>query len=64
MGLRAFFERLEQLVGRFNRWFAPAALASGGLEGTTPEQADPGRVTTVPGELERPGADGREDERD
>jgi hypothetical protein len=59
MTIRGIFRRLDRLAGRFNRWFAPAALATGAVKGGRVEQADPQRVAAILGEIDKrkpPGA--------
>jgi hypothetical protein len=48
MGLAAFIRRLDRLAGRFNRWFAPAAVASTVERNTSSGvTADPTSVVAV-----------------
>ena len=57
VGIGAFFGRVDRLIGRFNRWFAPAAIASGAVKDGRGPQADAQRVAAVLGELKKPPAD-------
>jgi hypothetical protein len=50
--LAAMFGRFERLIGRFNKWLAPAAIASGTVTGKG-RSADPRNVTAILTELER-----------
>ena len=53
MGLRRFLD-LDRLAGRFNRWFGPAAIATGVEEHGDPNrQTNPSAVVAVLGEVER-----------
>jgi hypothetical protein len=59
MGLGAWLGKLDGVVGRFNRWIAPAALAtnaerSGASKGVPP---DPVAIVAALGELERERSD-------
>jgi hypothetical protein len=65
VGLGDFARRIDRLVGRFNRWLGPAAIASDSLrsEGTV-VQADPTAVVAGLGEIQKDrGADDEGDER-
>jgi hypothetical protein len=49
MGFGAFIRRLDRLAGRFNRWFAPAAI---GANVETGRKIDAMRVAAVLREIE------------
>ena len=62
MGLGAVVGKLDRLVGGFNRWFAPAAVAtnaarSGVSKGVPPDSA---AVVATLGEIEREDDPGEE----
>ena len=61
VSVAAFLRRLDRLVGRFNRWLEPAALASNAETGNPgPGSVDAARITAILGEIERGGASGQD----
>jgi hypothetical protein len=62
VSVSGFLERVDRLAGRFNRWFAGAAVATSVEHSGTaggPPVVDPTAVVTALGEIERerpPGA--------
>jgi hypothetical protein len=66
VGLGDFARRLDRLVGSFNRWFGPAAIAAGSVrsEGGIVQTADPTAVVAGLGEIQKDrGPDDEGDER-
>src|SRR5215203_3735888 len=54
MGLGALVSRIDRVVGRFNRWFGPAALAVGAADKSGKAKGpDPSAVVAGLGEIER-----------
>jgi hypothetical protein len=63
MGVGTFIRRLDRLAGRFNKWFAPAAIAANVVQlGDGRSTIDPMRVGAVLREIEgdKPDEDHRE----
>jgi hypothetical protein len=62
VGFGGFVRRLDRLVGRFNRWFGPAAIAAGSLrsEGGIVQTADPTAVVASLGEIQKDRGPARE----
>ncbi|MBA3412361.1 MAG: hypothetical protein H0T09_01595 [Actinobacteria bacterium] len=63
MNAGAFLRRLERRVARFNKWLAPAAVASNVPNSELSKGVDPLDVTVVLGEIEQ-GAASRHDEQE
>jgi hypothetical protein len=54
VGLGALINRIDRLVGRFNRWFGPAALAASAADKAGKGKGpDPSAVVAGLGEIER-----------
>jgi hypothetical protein len=59
--IRSAFHRINRGIAKFNRWLAPAAVASGSLQGTVAEQARPDHVAAVLGEISKRDEEERDD---
>jgi len=63
VGLGAFFGRLDRLAGRFNNWFAPAAVASTVERNTSfGVTADPTSVVAVLTEIQKENQEAESDD--